>query len=172
MSEKVARLAVQQLRIGMYPLLPQDVQEIFPLVEDTLVQGGTDKVPNVMVGEYSDFGGRAGTPMIAVHCEGPQEGIVNVYRHLNLSVDIWIDGTSGGNVDGRRVVSIIYEYVNRALQNVNWSGSGKPGAKGNDFVQIQRCYETERSSILFEETGKVYRIANIYKVEALSQSWY
>lgn len=172
MSEKVARLAVQQLRLAMFPSLPDDVQTLFPKIQDTIVQGGQDTVPNIVVGEYSDYGARTSTPMIAVHCEGPQEGIVNVFRHLSLSIDIWIDGTSGGNVDGRRIVSIIYEYVNKAFQNINWSGSGIPGKKGTDFVQIKRCYEIERSQILFEETSKIYRIANIYRVEALSQTWY
>lgn len=168
MSESLARLAVNQLRKNMYPNLPQDVQNIFPKIADpfTLV---SDPVPNIVVGEYTDFGMNAQSPVIAVHCEGPQEGIVNVWRHLKLSIDIWIGGNTGGNVDGRRIVSIIYEYVNRALQNVNWSGEPSPGA---DYIQIQRCFESERSSILFDTNNKAYRIANIYQVEAISKTWY
>jgi hypothetical protein len=170
MSELVARLAVSQLRNVMFSQLPGDVQSLFPLIEDPLVENGQTQVPNIVVGEYADYGANAPTPMIAVHCEGPQEGIVNVWRHLKLSIDMWVSGNTGGNVDGRRIVSIIYEYVNRALQNINWSGRG--GAAGSSFVQIKRSYESERSSILFEPTNKIYRISNIYTIEALSQSWY
>lgn len=172
MSEKVARLAVQQLRNNMYPNLPDDIKSVIPLIQDPIVQGNTDQVPNIIVGEYQDLGVNVTTPLLTVHCNGPQEGIVNVWRHLGLHIDIWVGGNVGGNVDGRRIVSIIYEYVNRALQNINWSGSGVPGQKGKDFVQIERCYELERSPILFEPTGKVYHIANVYRVEALCQTWY
>lgn len=171
MSELVARLAVQQLRNKMFPALPQDIQSIFPQISDTLVQGGANQVPNIVVGEYVDYGANAASPMIAVSCEGPQEGIVNVWRHLNLTVDMWISGEMGGNVDGRRVISIIYEYVNRALQNINWSGNG--GIVGSGFVRIKRSYESERSKILFDPTNKAFRIANIYKVEAICDTgWY
>jgi hypothetical protein len=163
MSELVARLCVQQLRNKMFPTLPKAVQDMFPTVQDTIVQQGSDEVPNIVVGEYSDFGVNTPTPMIAVSASGPQEGIVNVYRHLKLSVDMWIGGDKAGNVEGRRIVSIIYEHVNRFLQNVNWTGQK---------VQIERCYEEERSPIMFDPTGKVYRIANIYRVEALSAVWY
>lgn len=162
MSELIARLAVQQLRNKMYPALPDTVQKLFPQISDPVVSGST-LVPNIVVGQYSDFGVGAATPMIAVNASGAQEGIVNVYRHLNLSIDIWVGGDKAGNLDGRRVVSIIYEYVNKSLQNVNWSGQ---------LVQIERCYETERPAIMFDPTGKLYRIANIYRVEALSAKWY
>lgn len=168
MSELVARLAVNLLRNGMFPQLPADVRQLFPLITDTLVQKGQIQVPNIVVGEYVDYGANSASPMIAVHCEGPQEGIVNVWRHLNLSVDMWIGGDQTGNVDGRRFVSILYEYVNRSLQNINWSG----GVPGSSYVQIQRSYELERSPILFEPTNKTYRISNIYRVEAISKTWY
>jgi len=155
----------------MFPALPQDIQSIFPRTTDTLVMAGQSQVPNIVVGEYADYGANAATPMIAVHCEGPQEGIVNVWRHLSLSIDIWMGGDSAPNVDGRRTVSIIYEYVNRSLQNINWSGNG--GVAGSGFVRIKRCYESERSPIMFDPTNKVYRIANIYKTEAIcSSGWY
>ena len=170
MSELVARLAVSQLRNNMFPALSQDMQALFPKTVDPLVQDGQTQVPNIVVGEYADYGANAPNPMITVHCEGPQEGIVNVWRHLNLTIDMWIGGDKGPNVDGRRFVSIIHEYVNRFLQNVNWSGRG--GSKGSSYVQIQRSYETERSPILFDPTNKVYRISNIYRVEAVSQTWY
>jgi len=169
-SELVARLAVQRLRNVMFPLLPTDVQNLFPMTTDPLVDNGQTEVPNIVVGEYSDFGANAATPMITVHCEGPQEGIVNVWRHLNLTADMWIGGDQAANVDGRRIVSIIHEYTNRSLQNINWSGRG--GAAGSSYVQIKRCYEVERSPILFESTNKIYRISEIFRVEALSQSWY
>lgn len=169
MSELVSRLAVQQLRNLMFPQLPQDIQGLFPLIADPLVENGQTQVPNIVVGEYVDFGANASTPMLAVSCKGAQEGIVNVWRHLDLTIDMWINGNAGGNVDGRRVVSILYEYTNRALQNINWSGA----APGSSYVQVQRCYETERSPILFEPTAKIYRISNIYKVEAISgKGWY
>lgn len=163
MSELVARLAVKQLRNKMFSQLPESVQNMFPLITDVVVQQGDDKVPNIVVGEYSDFGVNAASPMVAVSCKGPQEGVVNQYRHLDLSIDIWVGGDKAGNREGRTVVSIIYEYVNRFIQNVNWSGQK---------VSIARCYETERSPIMFDPTGKVYRIANIYRVEALSAVWY
>jgi hypothetical protein len=168
MSELVARLAVNLLRNGMFPQLPVDIQSLFPLITDPLVENGQTQVPNIVVGEYVDFGSNAATLMMAVHCEGPQEGIVNVWRHLSLTVDIWASGDSASNVDGRRVVSIIYEYTNRALQNINWSG----GAKGSSYVQIERSYELERSPIIYDAQTKVYRISNIYRVEALSNKWY
>lgn len=169
MSELVARLAVQQLRNKMFPSLPSTFQKILPLVQDPLVEDGPTQVPNIVVGEYQDFGANAPTPMITVHCDGPQEGIVNVWRHVNLYIDIWLNGSVSGNVDGRRVISVLYEYINRSLQNVNWSGRGSPGSS---FVQVQRCYEIERSTIQFEPTDKTYHLANIYKVEAVSQTWY
>ena len=156
----------------MYPALPQDLQApFFPLTSDPLVQQGQTQVPNIVVGTYQDYGANVPTPMVAVDCSGPQEGIVNVWRHLNLSIDIWMNGASAPNVDGRRVVTIIYEYINRSLQNINWSGNG--GVAGSGFVRIQRCYESEKSPILFDSTSKIYRIANIYKVEAMcTTGWY
>lgn len=167
MSEQVARLAVVTLRNNMFPALPQDIQGLFALISDPLVSG-QDQVPNIVVGQYQDFGVGAATPMITVFCSGSAEGIVNQYRHLDLHVDIWLGGNAAPNVDGRRVVSVIYEYVFRTLQNTNWSGK----AAGGSFVQIERSYEIERSPILFEPEGKVYHIANAYRVEALAKTWY
>jgi len=169
MSEQVARLAVNLLRKSMYSALPQDVQAMFPPYTDPLLPQNKNPVPNIVVGEYRDFGVNVPTPLITVNCDGAQEGLVNVYRHLNLNIDIWIGGNVAPNVDGRRLISIIYEYINRSLQNVNWTGV--PNAGGNT-IQIERCYETERSRILFEASTKVYHLANIYRVEALCKTWY
>ena len=168
MSEKVARLAVTTLRNSMFPLLPQQIRDMFPKILDPLVDQ-TEKVPNIVVGQYQDFGANAGLPMIAVNCEGASEGIVNVYRHITMHVDIWVGANQSPNVDARRIASIIYEYVFRSLQNVNWSSKLVDGISA---VQIERCYELERSAILFEPTNKIYHIANSYRVEALSQTWY
>lgn len=165
MSEAVGRLAVLQLRTNMFPKLPQSVQQLFSNVTDSF---SGQSVPNIVLGEYQDFGVNVPTPMITVHCEGPQEGMVNVWRHLKLFVDIWLGSNVAPNVNGRTTASIIYQYVNAALQNVNWSGRWGAGA---DFVQIERCFEAERSSILFDNQ-KTYHIANVYNVEALSRTWY
>lgn len=164
MSELVARLAVQQLRKFMLPALPSDVASKFPLTGDPLVSGDTE-VSNIVVGQYQDQGANAALPMITVYCEGAAEGIVNVFRHLTLHIDIWVGGTTPGpNADERRFVSILYEYIFRSLQNTNWSGQK---------VRIERCYEIERSPILFEPTNKIYHLSNTYRVEALSAAgWY
>jgi hypothetical protein len=162
MSEKVARLAVRALRNNMFPGLPDYIRNKFPMVKDPVVSP-TEPVPNIVVGRYVDFGANAASPMIAVVCDGAAEGMVNVYRHLNLRIDIWLGGDVAGNVDGRRFVSIIYEHIFENLQNTNWSG---------DSIDIERCYETERSEILFEPQNKIYHIANTYRVEALSKLWY
>lgn len=169
MSELVARLAVAQLRTNMFPLLSPDIQKMFPLITDPILSG-ENKVPQIIVGEIQDLGVGVVTPLITVNCSGVQEGLVNVYRHLDLRVDIWCGGNLAPGLDGRRLISNIYEYVNRALQNVNWSGRG--GALNVSYVQIKRCFETQRSPILFEPATKMYHIANGYRVEALSQTWY
>jgi len=168
MSEQVARLCVNTLRSSMFPLLPPDVQSKFPLISDPLV-AGNNQVPNIIVGEYQDTGANAATPMVTVNCNGAQDGLVKVYRHLDLFVDIWVGGNIAPNVDGRRFVSIIYEYVNRTLENTNWTGVAQPGGS---TVQIERCYETERSKIMFDPQNKIYHISNIYRVEALCKTWY
>lgn len=164
MSELVARLAVAQLRKFMIPALPSDVSSKFPLINDPLVSGNT-QVPNIVVGQYQDQGANAALPMITVYCEGASEGLVNVYRHLTLHVDIWVGpATPGPNADERRFVSIVYEYIFRSLQNTNWSGQK---------VRIERSYEIERSPILFEPASKIYHLSNSYRVEALSAAgWY
>ena len=148
----------------MFPALPTEVQNKFPLIKDPLVSG-PNQVPNIVVGEYQDQGANTALPIICVYCEGAAEGIVNVYRHLTLHVEPWNSAaTPGPNVDERRFVSILYEYIFRSLCNTNWTGQK---------VRIQRCYELERSAILFEPTNKVYHISNSYRVEALSAvGWY
>jgi hypothetical protein len=162
MSEKVARLAVAALRSKMFPQLPKTVQDLFPQVSDPLVQP-TEQVPNIIVGEYQDQGAGAALPMVTVHCEGAAEGIVNVYRHITMHVDIWVSAAQTPNVDARRIISTIYEYVFKNLENTNWSGQD---------IQIERSYEIERSAILFEPQNKIYHISNAYRVEALSKVWY
>lgn len=175
MSEVVARLAVNYLRKYMFPVLPQDIRKVFPQISDPLgadTSGnpiGKNQVPNIVVGQYQDFGVGAATPIITVYCAGASEGMVNQYRHLDMHVDIWVGGNIAANVDGRRWVSIIYEYVYRTLQNTNWTGIP---INGGHTVQIERSFETERSPVLFEPTAKMYHISNIYRVEALSIVWY
>jgi hypothetical protein len=161
MSEKVARRAVSVLRIALPPAM-RDIGIVFPLVKDPFAPT-VDQVPNILAGQIQDLGANVATPLVTVYAEGPAEGVVNQYRHLSLHVDIWTGGTSASNIDGRRMVSIIYEYVFRALQNVDWSG---------DKVLIARSYEIERSAILFEPANKFYHISNTYRVEALSKTWY
>ena len=169
MSEQVSRLAVQHLRKKMFPLLPSEIQKTFPLISDPLVEDD-NKVPKIVVGTLTEYGANTATPAITVNCEGEADGIVNVYRHLLLHVDIWAGGNIASNVDGRRFVSIVYQHVFDALQNINWSGRG--GSPNTDYVQVERCYETQRSAIMFEPAQKIYHIANTYRVEALCQTWY
>lgn len=167
MSEKVARLAVQLLRNAMFNALPSDIQSLIPMVSDPLVTGSQDQVPNIVVGAYQDFGANAGMIMIAVDCNGTTEPITRVYKHLDLDVDIWLSANQSPNVDGRRVVSILHEYIRRTLQETNWTTNTT-----SDFTSIQRCYETERSKIMFEGQNKIYHLSNRYRVEAISQNWY
>lgn len=168
MSEQVARLCVNVLRKYMFAALPQDIQNTFPKITDQLISGQNPQ-PNIVVGEYMDFGANAATPMVTVNCAGPTEGIVNVYRHLDLHVDIWAGGNIAANVDGRRFVSIVYEYIFRTLCNTNWTGIAQPGGS---TVSIQRCYEIDRSKILFDAASKIYHIAVVFKVEAICKTWY
>jgi hypothetical protein len=169
MSEQISRLAVQQLRNVMFPLLPQFIQSQFPTSSDPLVAGDMP-VPNIFVGDITEKGAQAATPAITVSCEGEAEGTVSVYRHLLLHVDIWVGGNVASSGSGRRFVSTIYQHIFDSLQNVNWSGRG--GVQGIDYVQILRCYETQRSGIMFEPTSKIYHLANTYRVEALCKTWY
>lgn len=168
MSEQVARLAVNHLRKFMFPALPPDMQAVFPKTKDPLISGPAS-VQNIVVGQYLDFGANAANPLITVNCSGAAEGIVNVYRHLDLHVDIWVGGNLAINADGRRFVSIIYEYIFRTLQNTNWTGFAQ---SGGSKIRIQRCYETERSPIMFEAMNKVYHLAIVFRVEAISETWY
>jgi len=163
MSERVARLAVNLLRGPMYNALPQDVQALFPQITDPIVTGNQDPVPNIVVGRYQDFGANAAAIIVTVDCAGPAESLVRQYRHLDLDVEVWVTSGQSPNVDGRRIASIIYEYIRRTLQDVNWSGNQ---------ISIQRSYETERSPILFEGQNKTYHISSRYRVEAISQVWY
>lgn len=162
MSAKVTRLAVNALR-RMFPFLPEDLQEMFPLVTDPYAQVPNSQVPNIMPGEYTDWGTNAGMILITVHSAGEMESMTRVYRHLVLYVDIWVSPAQSPNVEGRRIADILYEYVRRALQETNWSG---------DQVSIQRSYEIERSAVMFEPSNKIYHISNQYRVEAVSQTWY
>jgi hypothetical protein len=164
MSAKVTRLAVNLLRKAMYNALPTDVQSLFPKVNDPFATTpSADPVPNIMPGEYDDYGANAGMILVTVHSYGPTEPITRVYKHITLVVDIWVSPAQSPNVDGRRLVDIVYEYIRRTLQETNWSG---------DQISIQRSYETERSEVMFEPTSKIYHIANLYRVEAISQTWY
>lgn len=163
MSEKVSRLAVALLRNAMYNALPPDIQGLIPKISDVLVTGSQDQVPNIVVGRYQDFGSNAGMIVITVDCSGPSESLVRVYRHLDLDVEIWVSSAQSPNVDGRKIVSILYEYIRRTLQETNWSGNS---------ISIQRSYETERSPILFEGQNKIYHLSNRYRVEAISLLWY
>jgi hypothetical protein len=163
-SAKVSNLAIRILRNAMFPALPQDLQALFPKVQDPFAPpNNQEPVPNIMPGEYEDYGANAGAILITVYSYGPTEPITRVYRHLTLVVDIWVSAAQASNVDGRRIVEILYEYVRRTLQETNWSGQ---------LVQIERSYEIERSKVMFEPTNKIYHIANLYRVEALSQTWY
>ena len=148
----------------MFQDLPADIRKMFPLIADPLVEGA-ESVPAIVVGDYQDYGANAASPMICVTAEGATEGIVNVYRHITLRVTMWVGGDKVTNVDGRRIVSIIYEAVFQNLCNTNWTGNG---------ISIQRSYEIERSKILFEPTAKTYRIENTYRVEAIAvgATWY
>lgn len=168
MSELVAKVAVQYLRATMFPALPADVQQKFPRISDPLLN---NPVPNIVVGQYQDYGANAAMPIVTAYCEGAAEGIVNVYRHLTLHVEPWISAaTLGPNVDGRTFLGILYEYIFRCLQNTNWGSAGnKVGIKG---LRIERCYEIERSPLLFEPQNKIYHLSNSYRVEALSSVWY
>lgn len=169
MSEQVSRLAVQQLRNVMFPTLPDFIKEKFPTTTDPLVAADA-AVPNIFVGDITEGGANSGTPAITVNCEGSAEGSVKVYRHLLLHIDIWVGGNVAASGAGRRFVSILYQHIFDSLQNVNWSGRG--GAQGSDYVQIKRCFESLRSSIMFEPTTKIYHLSNTYQVEALCKTWY
>lgn len=146
----------------MFPQLPSTIQALFPLITDPLVAGDT-QVPNIVVGQYADFGANAGLVMVSVYCDGATDGIVNVYRHISMHIDIWVSAQAAPNVDARRIVSIIYEYIFNNMCNTNWTGNG---------ISIQRSYEIERSAILFEADSKMYHISNVYRVEAISELWY
>lgn len=164
MSAKITRLAVNTLRATMFNNLPEDIQAMFPLVQDPYAKIPGSQVPNIMPGEYQDWSANAGTILITVHSAGELESLTTVYRHLVLYVDLWVSSAQSPNVEGRRIVDILYEYVQRALQETNWSG---------DLISIQRSYEIERSEVMFEPTNKIYHISNQYRVEAVtSNGWY
>jgi hypothetical protein len=134
------------------------------LVKDPFAEpSNQEPVPNIMPGHYEDYGSNAGTILITVESDGPMEGLTRVYRHVTLLVDIWVSAGQSPNIDGRRIANILYEYVRRTLQEVNYSGQG---------CSIQRSYEISRSEVMFEPTNKVYHISNNYRVEAISQTWF
>jgi hypothetical protein len=164
MSAKVTRLVVNNLRNNMFPALPVDVQKMFPLVNDPYATVPNSQVPNIMPGEYTDWSSNAGMILITVHSAGELESMTRVYRHLVMYIDIWVSAGQSPNVEGRRIVDILYEYVQRFMQENNWSGS---------LISIQRSYEIERSEVMFEPTNKIYHISNQYRVEAItSAGWY
>jgi len=163
-STKVSEIAIQLLRQEMFNNLPKDVQAIFPKIADPLSAGGGDNVPNIVPGHVEEYGTLSSTPMVTVYSSGPAEGILKVWRHLDLYVDVWMGASQVANMDARRIVAIIAEYIYRSLHNRNWSA---------EFIQIKRSYEVSRSEILFEPTNKIYHISSTYRVEALSSvGWY
>lgn len=144
----------------MFPTLPQDVQKIFPQIEDTLLGEG----PNIRIGHLSEFGTNPVFPLISVFSEGSLEPLTRGrFRHIIASVDYWTGAAQTGNVDGRRIIAILYQYSNSALQDANFSGGG---------IAVQRCFETRASDVMFEPATKLYHIANAYQVEAVAKVWY
>jgi len=161
-SEKVARQALKVLRTEVYPALPTDVKTLIPMINDALDTAGPN-VPNFIVGSIQEVGAGVAFPCVTVQAHGAAEGIVKKYRHLTLVIDIWVGSGEAVNQQARRIASILYEYIYRAFHNTNWSGNS---------ISIQRCYEVERSEILFEPQNKTAHISNSYRVEAISSTWY
>lgn len=160
MSDVVNKAVAYVLRNGMFPSLPPDVQALFPQADDPLLGTG----PNIRIGHLSELGMNPGFPAITVFCEGALEGLTRrTYRHLTANVDYWTSADLAGNIDGRRLVALLYEYGNNFLQDANFSGSG---------LAVHRCFEIRASDIMFETTTKLYHIANAYRVEAISSKWY
>lgn len=159
MSERLNSRVVTHLRANMFPTLPAGVQALFPIVpiDQTLGSG-----PNIIVGPIAEKGVGIAFPCIAAWTKGALEGLTRRrYVHFTLFVDFWVQSPGP---DGRRILGILYEYTSRALQDVNWSG---------DQISIKRCFETEKSDVMFEAPEKLYHLSNLYRVEAIGQgSWY
>jgi len=160
LSRLVNRQFLGFLRNLAYPSLPQDVQNLFPRYQDPI----DGDVPNILEGHLSELGANANFPLITVSSSGALEGLTRgTYRHLQVFVDYWVSAAQTQNLDGRNVVSQLYEYASKVLQDGNMSGGG---------VAIKRCYETENSDVLFQAAEKLYHIATVYRVEAIAASWY
>jgi hypothetical protein len=143
----------------MFPSLPADVQAMFATVQDSLLGPG----PNIRVGHLSEFGINPAMPCITVFSEGNLEGLTRgTYRHTTVTVDYWTGGNPG-NSEGRRLVSLLYQYGSKFLQDANISGNG---------LSVQRFYETRASDPVFEPTTKFYHIANSYTLEGIASRWY
>jgi len=163
MSDLLNRRAALVLQQAMFPKLPQDVQALFPIVDDPLL--GND-IPNILIGHLSEQGANPAFPMITVTSEGALEGLTRrTYRHLDMVIDYWVSAGQSPNPGGRRIVSLLYEYSSQLLQDQNFSGGG---------LCIQRCYETRCSDVLFQAPEKLYHISNAYRVEAIADAnvWY
>lgn len=160
MSRLVNKQFLKTLRGPVFQSLPQDAQEEFPQYQDP-VDGS---VPNMVEGHLSELGANATFPIITVTSSGALEGLTRgTYRHLQVFVDYWVSAGQTQNLDGRTLVSLLYEYASRLLQDANLSGNG---------VAIQRCYEMENSDVLYQPAEKIYHIASIYRVEAIASAWY
>lgn len=144
----------------MYPKLPPDVQKMFSQVNDTLLGNG----PNIRLGHLSELGANPGFPIITVFSEGTLEPLTRGrYRHLTVSVDHWTSAAQAGNADGRRLVSLLYQYSSQTLQDSNFSGNG---------IAIQRFFESRASDPIFEPATKLYHILTTYTCEAIASVWY
>lgn len=162
MSERLNQRAVTVLRTDMYPKLPPDIQALIPKLNDPYLGPG----PNIFVGPMQERGVTPALPCVAVWSEFVAEALTgSKYIHATLYVDCWCSASDGGNVDGRRVVGILGEYVGRALQDNNWTGDG---------ISIKRCYDINTSGVVFESAEKLHHILQTYRVEAGSADgfWY
>ena len=142
MSEQINRLAVNVLRTDVFDSLPGHIKKLFPKIP--LLDGR--EVPNMVIGLPLEQGANVAYPLISVYSKGVAEGVVGVYRHVDLNHDFWVSGAQAVNVEGRTVVAILYEYTRRQFQDKNWSKNG---------VLIKRSYETSRSEVLFEPDQKI-----------------
>ena len=158
MSERINQLALDVLRTDVFDSLPDHIKKLF-----SKVLTDTGEVPNIIIGLPLEQGANVAYPLISVYSKGAAEGLVGVFRHVDLYLDFWGAGFQAVNVEGRTVVAILYEYTRRQFQDKNWSKNG---------VLIKRSYETSRSEVLFEPDQKIYHIDNTFRVEALSQTWY
>lgn len=164
MSELLNLTAVYQLRAGMFPLLPPDLQKMFPRFSDPVLGDG----PNIVSGHLSEMGTGAAFPMVTVSSSGSLEPLTRgTYRHLSMYVDYWSSAKQAQDPDARRIVQIMYNYGSKALQDVNFSTN-----VGKVALAIKRCYEIDCSDVLFEQTSKLYHVAEVFRVEASADSWY